>query len=141
MQIHISRGEDSSGPFTLEQVRDYLAEGILLPDDLAWHEGLENWIPLSQLVAPPVAPQPVAAIPAVPEPTQTVEPVVAAPMAAPAKSSNKKLLVVGIVVGVLVLGGSAAGLFSLSPRIRRLRKIPTSRAKIIRPPCRLIHPH
>ena len=79
MQIHITRGEDSSGPYTLEQVRDYLAEGILLPDDLAWHEGLENWIPLSQLVTPPEPPQPVTAIPVVPEPAQTVEPVVAEP--------------------------------------------------------------
>ena len=58
MQIHITRGEDSSGPYTLEQVQDYLAEGILLPDDLAWHEGLDDWVPLGELVAAPAAPQP-----------------------------------------------------------------------------------
>ena len=49
MQIHISRGEDRSGPFTMEQVQDYLAQGVLLPGDLAWHEGLEGWIPLEEL--------------------------------------------------------------------------------------------
>ena len=50
MQIFIARGEDSSGPFTLEQVQDCLAQGTLLPEDLAYHEGLEGWIPLSELV-------------------------------------------------------------------------------------------
>ena len=57
VEIHISRGEDQSGPFTLEQVQDYLAQGVLLPDDLAWHEGLDGWIPLSELAgSPSVAP-------------------------------------------------------------------------------------
>ena len=50
MQIFITRGEDSSGPFTLEQVQDYLTKGTLLPDDLACHEELEDWIPLSELM-------------------------------------------------------------------------------------------
>ena len=57
MNIHITRGEESSGPFSLEEVQAYLAEGILLPDDLAWHEGLENWIPLAELVGQPAAPE------------------------------------------------------------------------------------
>jgi len=50
MQIFITRGEDSSGPFTLEQVQDYLTQGTLLPDDLAYHEELEDWIPLCELM-------------------------------------------------------------------------------------------
>ena len=50
MQIFITRGEDSNGPFTLEQVQDCLDQGTLLPDDLAYHEGLEDWIPLSELM-------------------------------------------------------------------------------------------
>jgi len=50
MQIFITRGEDSSGPFTLEQVQDCLTQGTLLPEDLAYHEGLEGWIPLSELM-------------------------------------------------------------------------------------------
>ena len=70
MQIHITRGEESSGPYTLEQVQDYLAQGILLPDDLAWHEGLENWVPLTPLVAAAGTPQPPAAVPAPPQPPE-----------------------------------------------------------------------
>ena len=48
MQIFITRGQDSSGPFTVEEVRNCVNQGTLLPDDLAYHEGLEDWIPLSE---------------------------------------------------------------------------------------------
>ena len=58
MQIFIARGEDSSGPFTLEQVQDCLAQGTLLPEDLAYHEGLEGWIPLSELMDSIASPEP-----------------------------------------------------------------------------------
>ena len=118
MQIHITRGEDSSGPYTLEQVQDYLAEGILLPDDLAWHEGLDSWVPLGELVATAGAPQPPEAIPAPPQPQEEIpaviqpiqpaEPVSPQPITAAPKAKSKKLLVVGIVVGLLVLGGAGA---------------------------------
>ena len=50
MQIHISRGEDQSGPFTLEEVREQLSQGKLQPDDLAKHEGIEASVPLSELL-------------------------------------------------------------------------------------------
>ena len=43
MPIYISRGEEISGPYSLEKVQEYLAEGLLLPTDLAWLEGMENW--------------------------------------------------------------------------------------------------
>ena len=51
MQIHISRGEDQSGPFTLEEVREQLSQGKLQPDDLVKHEGIETPVPLSELLA------------------------------------------------------------------------------------------
>ena len=50
MQIHISRGEDQSGPFTLEEVREQLSQGKLQPDDLACQEGGSEWIPISELM-------------------------------------------------------------------------------------------
>ena len=49
MQLHIQRGEESLGTFTLEETTQYLTEGRLLETDLAWHEGLEEWKPLGQL--------------------------------------------------------------------------------------------
>ena len=51
MNLYISRNGEKSGPYTLEQAQGYLGEGVLLPDDLAWHEGLEGWISLGELTA------------------------------------------------------------------------------------------
>ena len=42
MPIHISRGDESSGPYSLEEVQAYLDQGLLLPTDLAWQEGMED---------------------------------------------------------------------------------------------------
>ena len=50
-QLHIQRGHESMGSFSLEETTQHLSEGRLLETDLAWHEGLEengsppaNWI-------------------------------------------------------------------------------------------------
>jgi len=50
IEIFIARGDKSSGPYTPNQVNEYLKQGLLLPDDLASHEGMDEWIPLSQLI-------------------------------------------------------------------------------------------
>ena len=50
IQIFIARGDKPSGPYTPNQVNEYLKQGLLLPDDLASHEGMDEWIPLSQLI-------------------------------------------------------------------------------------------
>jgi len=49
MQIYVARDGQQFGPYTAEEVRDYLAEGTLLRSELAWHEGLENWVTLDQI--------------------------------------------------------------------------------------------
>ena len=49
MQILINRNGQQLGPYTLEQVNEYLAAGSLSPNDPAWHEGLAEWVPLNQL--------------------------------------------------------------------------------------------
>ncbi len=55
MEILIGRDGTQFGPYTDEEVRDYLAQGSLLRTDLAWHEGLPEWIALGdvQLQCPP----------------------------------------------------------------------------------------
>lgn len=35
-----------SGPFTWDEVRHWVAQGKLLPQDFCWKEGMENWVPL-----------------------------------------------------------------------------------------------
>jgi len=51
MQIHIQRGETSLGSFSLEETTQYLNEGRLLESDLAWHEGLDEWMSVGQVFA------------------------------------------------------------------------------------------
>ena len=37
------------GPYTVDQINEHLAQGSLLPTDNAWHEGLPDWVPVSQI--------------------------------------------------------------------------------------------
>ena len=49
MQLHIQRGTEELGTFTLEEITQLLSEGELLETDQARLEGLEEWQPLGQL--------------------------------------------------------------------------------------------
>ena len=49
MQILIARDAEQFGPYTAEEVRDYLAEGTILRTDLAWHDGLPEWVTVDQV--------------------------------------------------------------------------------------------
>ena len=97
MHLYISRNGEQNGPYTLEEVQGYLAEGILLPDDLAWHEGLEGWISLGELTtsAPGGSPLP---IPAPPEPTIAT---------VPAKATGNMKLFIGLGAAMAVLAIAA----------------------------------
>jgi len=58
MQIHISKNGKQSGPYSESQVRDMLDSGMLSRSDLAWHEGITDWMPLQSVLSitspPPV---------------------------------------------------------------------------------------
>jgi len=115
VQIFITRGEDSSGPYTLEQVQDYLSQGVLLPDDFAYHEGLEDWMPLEQLISKSVP------LEDLPHPAQMTEeaipskaePVLAEVVRPPIKGKGKKKIVITMAACLLVVGvlGGAANFF------------------------------
>ncbi len=49
MQIYLARNNEQAGPYTLEQVNAMLANTQIVLTDLAWHEGMETWLPLGQL--------------------------------------------------------------------------------------------
>lgn len=49
MQIYLARNNEQAGPYTLEQVNAMLANKQIVLTDLAWHEGMANWLPLGQL--------------------------------------------------------------------------------------------
>jgi hypothetical protein len=74
MLYHISRNGQNYGPYTLEDLRRYVASGNVLPTDLAKSDDMPDWVPVAQVlgmappVVPPVYPQPLA--PAYPGPWQ-----------------------------------------------------------------------
>ena len=37
------------GPFTVQQIRQFLADGSITRETLAWRSGMPNWTPLNQL--------------------------------------------------------------------------------------------
>jgi len=98
MQIHIHKDGKNFGPYTLDQVRQYLKAGNLSGNDYACHDGA-NWIKLSQV--PGIAPSK----------PKTVAKQVEQPVKVEAKPAKKllgiKLLIVGFFLALVI---SLAGL-------------------------------
>ncbi len=101
MQVFINKDGQQYGPYTLDQVNEYLVQGSLQATDPAWHEGMADWCPLNQIAgvvdasspAPPAfdpaafnpnAAAPPAAVQSdVPSPTPDVSPVMAGAVTCP----------------------------------------------------------
>lgn len=49
MQIFLARNNKQAGPYTLEELNTMLSNQQVELTDLAWHEGLDKWQPLSEL--------------------------------------------------------------------------------------------
>ena len=105
MQIHIHKDGKTSGPYPLEQVRQYLKAGNFTGNDLACHDGA-NWIKLSQV--PGITPEPATA-------TQPVT------QAKPKKKKKKirkvRLVVVSlcVILFLSLITLSIVGLINLMP--------------------------
>ncbi|MCE0498780.1 MAG: DUF4339 domain-containing protein [Methylacidiphilales bacterium] len=51
LAIYILKKGKQSGPYTEEEVRQDLARGAWLPSDLARQEGIDKWLPITQLLS------------------------------------------------------------------------------------------
>ena len=49
MLIHINRNGEQFGPYTLEDLNAYLAQGTLFPTDLAWWDGAPGWVQMNEV--------------------------------------------------------------------------------------------
>ncbi len=49
MQIHVNCNGQQYGPYTPEELTGYLQQGSISASDWAWHEGLPDWVQISQL--------------------------------------------------------------------------------------------
>ena len=51
MHIYISREQQQLGPYTIAEARSRIISGQLLGSDLAWHEGVTEWVTLSEILS------------------------------------------------------------------------------------------
>jgi hypothetical protein len=49
MNLYLTKNGQQLGPYPLEEVQRMVVAGTFHPGDLAWYEGLANWIPLHQV--------------------------------------------------------------------------------------------
>ena len=102
MEVIVKRGEEQFGPFSLDQLREHLASGMILANDWAWHDGLSDWVPAKTLIAdtssnPDSTGGSVVEI--VPSPSR--------PKSAPSKKA------IFAVVAIFILGGGLGGAYFL----------------------------
>ena len=50
MKIYLIKEGKEVGPFTPQQVQRWVMEGVVPPGNLAWREGLADWVPASELL-------------------------------------------------------------------------------------------
>ena len=81
MQIHIARGEQKLGIFSVEEVQARLGSGELRGTDLVWAEGRAEWSPLSTFpgIAATSATPPPLNSPTLPPPLQKMPPLLNPP--------------------------------------------------------------
>jgi hypothetical protein len=49
MNLHIARGDQKFGPYSLAKAQGLLDAGTIKATDLAWHKSLPGWVPLCQI--------------------------------------------------------------------------------------------
>ena len=49
MLLHFTRDGQAFGPYPIEEARDYLKRGQILPTDQVWYEGCADWMPVTQV--------------------------------------------------------------------------------------------
>lgn len=96
MKIMIHREGKEYGPYSLEEARDLLAQGVLSAEDLAWKEGGDDWVRLKDLLSGP-PPGPLDYLAPAPSPRAQDPSPVLHPWSA-------KLVGIGVVVLVLLVG-------------------------------------
>jgi hypothetical protein len=97
MNIIICREGQNYGPYSIEQVQEWVADGTLIPaTDLAWHDGMTEWLPLNVVLL-----QFVPAVPTITAPqlvsSSTSNPVTRPTLSAETKASPKPKSKVGCI--------------------------------------------
>lgn len=78
--IYIHKNEQQHGPYTEDQVRNFLYEGRFTSSDMGWTEGAADWKPIGEMLSttpnqpPPVPPSKSPQLPAQQQPQMTTQP-------------------------------------------------------------------
>ena len=126
MNIYIFKNEQQYGPYTVEQLREYVQQGHFTLEDYACGDG-QNWIPLSQI--PGFAPQAQAGQPqqaAQPQAERAGAQVPQAKVAGASGGASKKKKIIlfssiGVVSLAAIITGLVLGLVVTMKRVTRLR--------------------
>jgi len=97
MEIYIARDGTRLGPFPLEEVRRQLASGQLTPNDLAWMQGAQDWVPLASF--PPLQSAPPNIPPTSPQ--GNLNPAPAGYVAPPQPGQTSGAAIASLVLGIL----------------------------------------
>jgi hypothetical protein len=49
-QIRVTRKGEPIGPYSREKAKEYFASGQLLPTDWGWHDGMDDWKPINEVL-------------------------------------------------------------------------------------------
>ena len=121
MNIYVHKDGTQYGPYSPEQIQQYIQQGAFTLQDQACYDG-QNWVPLAQV---PGLSQPATAQPVAQQPQAQVAPnagnaqskfnqATSQAQPTPGKGSNKKLIIWGSVgaVALILIIGSVIFLFS-----------------------------
>ena len=121
MQVHIDRGGQRFGPYSVEQINSHLADGTILPTDLGWTDGMTDWVPVTQVAGVTFAAATATAAVPPPTPAPTAGGTTlqggAPALQTTAKPAGNKKLLIGVGAGVGVLALAAVGYFVVYPML------------------------
>ena len=60
-KISVTRKGEPIGPYSREKAKEYFASGQLLPTDWGWHDGMDDWKPINEVLGVSVPSQATAA--------------------------------------------------------------------------------
>ncbi|MDC0143615.1 DUF4339 domain-containing protein [Verrucomicrobia bacterium] len=60
-KISVTRKGEPIGPYSREKAKEYFASGQLLPTDWGWHDGMDDWKPINEVLGMAVPAQATAA--------------------------------------------------------------------------------
>ena len=104
MDLYLFLADQQTGPYTDAEARALVASSQITRSCLAWHEGMEEWLPLEEVVALPKPPSPpvTKVLPPVP-PRSKAQPPRATTVASVPAASSSSSSTIRTVSGVIAL--------------------------------------